>query len=433
MGFSSPEEFFERVPELSKINLELCVSCKGTQLKCGMKSCPIIKAFEIKPKASEKIETISFGKVIHGPSPQVFVGSHNYPQLFAGPSSLLFPDELDPRKVADPKQWIGLSLDEIIEMRYSTAQNLKQITSVTHLNERHISAMQEVALASNIVEIEGELVKTLKTTPTFDPIAQPFGPRTEIQRFELTTNPKIPRKVDTIIDEDLPATIQLHELKKAGFDVYYLQNVFSTGLFGQNDRKKIVPTRWSITAIDDTLGRQMMRQLEETPSINEISVYQGGILGNYFTIILFPDKWKFENFEAWAPNSIYTLGTRGFLSVDAEGFNVHTRYNGRSTYAGQAGGYYAARLAILEYLNKIGKQATVLSIREITPEYIVPAGVWVVREAARLAMKQPPLKFETTDELIHWLNGHIRSPLQEIISKSNIMGQTSLLDFLQSD
>ncbi len=430
MEFLSPQDFFERIPELGKINLELCVTCKGTQLKCGMKSCPILKAFEIKPKATERIETISFGKTIHGPSPQVFVGSGNYPSVFAGPTSLLFPDQLDPRKVADPKQWINLSLDEIIEMRYSTAQNLKQVKQIQNLSEPHVSAMQEVALASNVVEIEGELERTIKTTATFDPITQPFGPRTEIRKFAVTTNPKIPKKVDMVLNDDLPATIQLHELHQAGFDVYYLQNVFSTGLFGTKNRQKIVPTRWSITAIDDSLGRAKIRKLKDMPSVNEILVFQGGILGNYFTIALFPGSWKFENFEVWAANSIYTLGTKGFLSVDSEGFDVQTQYKGRSKYASQAGGYYAARLAVLEYLMKNNRQATVLSIREITPEYTIPAGVWVVREAARSAMKNPPLKFQSKDELKDWLEINIQRPLIDITQKSKILGQQSLLEFL---
>lgn len=431
MGFSSPEEFFARIPELSKINLELCVSCKGTQLKCGMSACPIIKAFEIKPKANAKIETISFGKFIHGPSPQIFVGSGNYPNVFAGPSSLLFPDDLDPKKVANPKEWVGLSLDEIIEMRYSTAQNLRQVKAVPNeIKSPHIESMQEVALASNVVEIEGVLKRTLKTSVTLDPITQPFGPRTEIEQFQLTTNPKIPRKVDSVLHDDLPATLQLHELQKAGYDVYYLQNVFASGLFGKEANKKIVPTRWTITAIDDSLGKEFIREIKDFPSINDLFVFAGGILGNYFTIVLLPGLWTFENFEAWAPNSIYTLGTKGFLSVDAEGFNAITRYKGRSTYPSQAGGYYAARLAVLEYLHRIKRQATVISIREITPEYTIPAGVWVVREAARNAMAQNPTKLASKADLLDYLKRKLRRPVSDIITKSKLLGQLSLLDFL---
>ncbi|MCL4406837.1 hypothetical protein M1139_01955 [Candidatus Parvarchaeota archaeon] len=48
-----------------------------------------------------------------------------------------------------------------------------------------------------------------------------------------------------------------------------------------------------------------------------------------------------------------------------------------------AGAYYAIRLAVLEKLREMKSQFSVLCIREITPEYFAPLGVWVVREGAR--------------------------------------------------
>ncbi len=62
-------------------------------------------------------------------------------------------------------------------------------------------------------------------------------------------------------------------------------------------------------------------------------------------------------------------------------------YSGRKTYASAtAGGYYATRLAILEYLNSIKRQASILAIRIETPTYWAGLGVWCVRESVRKTM-----------------------------------------------
>ncbi len=428
--FSTPEEFFTIVPELKSINLELCVSCKGTQLKCGMNYCPILKAFEMKNKVNSKIETISFNRTIHGPSPQVFIGSTNYPNVMSGPTSVLFPDDAKLDLIANPAAWNTLSLDEVIEMRFNLSRNMKQlpVNIVRHENS-FVENMQEIALSTRPVDIEGELLKPIQFSPKVDPISQPFGPSLEIKKFKLVENPKIPQKVDTILSDELSTFHQLNLLDRNGFDVYYIQNIFSTGLMGKADQRKIVPTRWTITAVDDTLGKTKLRKIRDFPPLSNILAFHGGLFGNYFTIVLFPGLWMFENFEAWGSNSIFTLGTNGFLSLNDEGFNAQTRYNGKSSYASQAGGYYAARLAVLEYLEKIGKQAMVVSIREITNEYTVPAGVWVVREAARKTLATPPTSFSSRNELLEWIHEKIRRPLIDYSSRSKILAQQSLLDF----
>ena len=70
-------------------------------------------------------------------------------------------------------------------------------------------------------------------------------------------------------------------------------------------------------------------------------------------------------------------------------------YEGRSTYASVGGCYYSTRLALAEKLKKDRKQATGLIIREIHPEYILPVGVWNIRESIRELLKTKPTKFDT--------------------------------------
>ena len=73
-------------------------------------------------------------------------------------------------------------------------------------------------------------------------------------------------------------------------------------------------------------------------------MFESLYLDNHFLTLLVPRRWSFEFLECW--NNI--------ISGDYELFR------GRKNYASNsAGGYYAARLGVLEYLATIKKQAEV--------------------------------------------------------------------------
>lgn len=59
-----------------------------------------------------------------------------------------------------------------------------------------------------------------------------------------------------------------------------------------------------------------------------------------------------------------------------------------------SGGFYSARLAVLEYLTEIRRNALVVGIRWITSEYWAPLGTWVIREVTRKAMTAPQGEYE---------------------------------------
>lgn len=65
-----------------------------------------------------------------------------------------------------------------------------------------------------------------------------------------------------------------------------------------------------------------------------------------------------------------------------------------------AGAYFAAKLAVAEYLKRNKIQAASLVLREIRPEYAVPVGVWQIREGVRMAMKQKPYVTSSFDEAL---------------------------------
>jgi hypothetical protein len=178
----------------------------------------------------------------------------------------------------------------------------------------------------------------------------------------------------------------------------------------------LVPTRWSITAVDSIISKEMMEKIKTFPEINEYRIYESNYLDNRFEILMLPREWGYEAMEAWYPGTPWNPSkTNVVLFSDWEG------YGGRTTYASIGGCYYAARLAVGELLIKERRQATVVVLREAHPGYIMPVGVWQVRENVRNALRQKPLRYNTLDEALKRLGSKFQIPVKQWITKSTLL------------
>jgi hypothetical protein len=208
-----------------------------------------------------------------------------------------------------------------------------------------------------------------------------------------------------------------------------IQRAFSVGAFGIEENRRLVPTRWSITAVDDILSKNLVRQVKEFPEINEYRIYESQYLDNIFEVLMIPCGWSYEAIEAWYPGTVWNPdGKTTVMFGDWEG------YEGRTKYAEIGGCYYSARLAVCEQLVKERRQATVIVLREARPGYIMPVGVWHVRENVRNAMKQKPYLFNTLEMALKWISSRFQIPLQQWIGRSalikNALFQRRITDFL---
>ena len=105
-------------------------------------------------------------------------------------------------------------------------------------------------------------------------------------------------------------------------------------------------------------------------------------------------------------------------------------FKGRTSYADkEGGGYYAARLGVLEGLRKLKRRARVVVFREVYEGYTIPLGVWVVRETARNAFNGSPQKFATLKEALSHIDSKIRLPMSDYVKNSRILKQTRISDF----
>ncbi len=391
------------------IGPDICVPCKGTKNLCGLGYCPLLKKILFQKNLKQEIKEDVFG-----PSGEIFVGSRNYPNISVGPMVSTFENP------KSPKELYGLKYDEVIKERTKLVRGKKIVR-----NKRRIeSEMEEVGLSTKSVDVEMKFSKKPNFQISFSSILQPMGGSGEIKKYRVTENPKIPKKVDSVLGEKLTAVDMMDELYSHGFDNYYLTKIMSVGVLGKEERKKIVPTRWSITATDDILGKKLIGKIKEYPQLNEILVFSNEFLENHFEILLIPGNWEFENFECWSPKSIWAQGSK-----EEKIIGDYENYSGRTKYSSQAGGYYASRLGVVEYLNRIRKQARVVVFREIREGYVVPVGVWEVRENVRNAFLNRAKKFQTVQEALEDISTRLNTQIKKYIRMSKTLQQSRLNQF----
>jgi len=396
-------------------NGSLCAICKGSKMLCGKTSCPVIARASSHYKIWRSIK----GLTVDGSSPpSVFVGRFGYPYVNIGPLS---PNYYGDTSILDsPEQWLGRSIDEIIDYRSQLVRGMYRVN--VHKPERAgrvLDRTRELSLAEHYVETEMKLHKPPRRSFRVDADVQPIGPNAPLDKIEIGYIRWNRDMEKAHYDTDLkaaPATISLHE---EGVPVTQIQKAFSMGSFGIEKNRRLVPTRWSITAVDDIVSKVLANRTKYYPLVNHFEVYESDYLGNRFEVLLVPDAWCYEAYEAWYPRTLWNPSeTHVSIVTDWEG------YNGRSRYASMGGCYYAGRLAVLEHLTKVQRQAKVFILREAYPDYILPVGVWQVRENVRNAMRQPPLAYDTLGEALDRVMGRLSIPLEQWLQAGNLLRHT---------
>ncbi len=330
--------------------------------------------------------------------PSVFIGSKlKYPLVNVGILSPLEKDENAWVYDAE-KYWAenNFQIGEVVKLRNSLLNSRFQSkVSDARLNKKFVEIAKEIAIASKPVDIEVELKNRLRLGREKDRVVTGVGMRAMLKQAKITSNVKVDRKIDKIINDEIKASEGIEILYKNNFDEYILSKILSVGVLGLKKNRKLVPTRWSITATDDTLGKKILQNVRDYPWIVNYELFFGEFMGNQYILLFFPGVWSFELFELYLPGSSWNPSSDIKAATDFE------QYSGRKNYAfNTAGGYYATRLPILEYLNKEKRQASVIALRIETPSYWAALGVWVCREACRKTLKTRVLKFDSKEEII---------------------------------
>jgi len=390
----------------------LCALCRGTKFLCGKSRCPIIVKFHSRNKVKPLINTLKIG----GSSPpSVFIGRIGYPKVSIGP---MIPPVMGDTSIIDtPELWIDRTFDDIVDFRSMLIRGKHTVDAYdVESPNKIVEYTKELALSKNSVFTEAIFTKKPQGKVQFYDDAQPHGPSAPIKKFDIS-NPKYEQHIEkAYYDIDLKSKDAVFNLYKDGVNVSKIQRAFSVGAFGIKKFRRFVPTRWSITAVDSTIGENLMINTKIYPWINEYRVYYHNQFDNRWAVLMMPTEWMYELIEAWYPNTTWNPYGRG-ISI----FNSYEFYKGRNTYAEIGGCYYSARLAVNETLNKERRQAGVVVLREAHPGYIMPIGVWNVRESVRKALHDSYQKFATLDKALIFISNKMDIPLQRWIKNSAVL------------
>ncbi|WP_336330997.1 DNA repair protein NreA [Haloarcula sp. CGMCC 1.2071] len=376
-------------------------------------------------------------------APEIFVGRSGYPNVSTG---LLSPVDTDAAAsgFATSGDWYqeGLGIEDVLQRRTGMV-NSTQTTSVDSVSaggrrggggvhdvwNGFVGVQREVAIADHPVDVEVGLDGTPEMDVSFDDVGTPTGPRAHATGADLAENPHVPRPVEkTLSDDDWRAEGAMAYLYRRGFDVYDINTILSAGALGQASERSLVPTRWSITAVDDTVGQYVRGTLRNADTIDKPELWYNEYMGNRYWVVLAPGRWEFELVEMKAPQSVWNPRPEtGYYMSSA-----HEGYEGRTAYVEEtAGAYYAARLGVLEHLQERDRQAKCLVLREITDDYWAPVGVWQVREGVRNAFDGEPGTAQSFRETLTAIADQLPVTLGQLRRKSELVAglQSQLSDF----
>ncbi len=326
-----------------------------------------------KPRIDGIIRYVKRGDISGFTPPSTIVGEANYPNVSLG---VLFTNDQNAQAYDSPKYWVENKYDvKSIFLAKTLLVNARDRVNVKNVDSAFIQKAALATMAEKEVQLDMQISKV--SQPNLD--INEFSPHAiaaRLEKLSISDNVRIDRRIERVYyDKDLKATDGIGNLYSDKIDENKISRILSVG--GMGVKRKLVPTKWAITAVDDTIGKQFIEEIKTYRNGESYGVISGEFLGNRFTFIFIKGCWSFELLETWNRNASEVMFGDGDYEL----------FQGRKEYVkNTAGAYYAIRLAVLEKLREMKSQFSVLCVREITPEYFAPLGVWVVREGARKAL-----------------------------------------------
>jgi len=289
--------------------------------------------------ATMPMKSVEVGKELEGSSPpSVFIGSWNYPDIYAGP--MIAPIHGDTSIMDMPESWISghKTQEEIIGYRLNLVRG-KHRTNATDLDNSFVEKLQDISLSDTSVESEVSFLSKPEGM-SFSEEHTPFGPSATLDRFEIDSG-RWDRSLEKVYyDTDLKSADAIVNLHKQGVAFSSIQKAFSVGIIGRERGRRLVPTRWSITACDTMIGDHLLKEVKKCPAIDTWRVHEFSSLHNNYAVILMPTVWQYE----WSEAFLHVLGNEELVFSDHEGNKK------KAGYSPLGGCYYSCKMAVLEAL-----------------------------------------------------------------------------------
>ncbi|WP_456484094.1 hypothetical protein [Methanopyrus kandleri] len=376
----------------------LCPRCRGRGW-CGRDRCPFLDALnEVRARLSSRN--------VDGYTVTAHVSWRGYPRVIAAPGigEHRTPDEGG--ALADLPYEEALKTRALTFRRY---RGKRDVRNPPDLSDPEIESAVSVRPVESTLQVRRRLSGASRTTPFIGPLVE--------GELELDGIPKVPRDLERYHEDDVKAEEAVVGLYRRGYDESYIARALSLGLLGRD--RRMVPTRWSVAAVDSMVSEHLAWEVRDLPVSSEYRVLSGEVFGNEMWVILRPEPLSYEFVEAYEPGAPWSDRTRIAVLRDSE---VKDCKEPRET----GGAYFAARLAALEWCSELGKQHGITVIRIVRKEYSAPLGAWVIREAVRRAEEA----FSTDDprEVWEFLREKLDDPVGEAALKVIKRGRQRTLD-----
>ncbi|MGZ7067886.1 MAG: Nre family DNA repair protein [Methanobacterium sp.] len=367
------------------------------------------RAYLKKLTSSLNVKSVDVGREIDGSTPpSVFIGSWNYPKVYAGP--MIAPMQGDVSIMDRPESWIReqKSQEDIIGYRLSLVRG-KQTVGIQDLDNSLIEKLQEISLSSKSIESEAEFGSKPRGLSFTDESA-PHGPSALIEKFDIESV-KWDRELEkTYYDTDFKAAEAVLDLHSKELPFSNIQKAFSVGTMGIGKNRRLVPTRWSITACDTIIADNLLKEVRNYDILDTYRVHEFRSLNNYYAVLLIPTEWQYEWIEAF----LHVLGREELIFAD------HELNGGKKEYSCVGGCYYTSKMAVLESLSREKKQAGAIVLREAYNGY-VPLGVFNVRENVRNAMNEIPREFEDMKTALNYIESKLELSMDKFKNISHLL------------
>lgn len=345
----------------------ICAKCQGRKMLCGLPRCPILERIRAFKASLFRIR----GRDVFGATPpSAVVGEAGWPRVrvYIGEPPDVGGD--DARAYDHPELLWGKDLEEILRLRSYMAFGFREASSPWSLGELPL-----LAVSQRPVDLEMRLARPPVPRLEFDLRERPMGPRAPLESVRIAGNPAVPRALDRAMNDDMPAGEAAVDLYRRGVDLYAIQRAFALGLLGHRHRRRLVPSRWSITAVDVAIGDAVAAEVRHMPEVSQLLYGYAEYLDNRYLVAVIPGPLRFYYLERWI---------HGGRAAEIE-----VAEDPRGRRSAMDGGYEAARLAVLERLAAMGRRGTVAVVRRIGEGYYVSVGNWQIRETLRRLELRP--------------------------------------------
>ncbi len=394
--------------KMVRIPPSLCVKCRGAKMLCGLSYCPVSIVDRVK-----KVYTFRGNSISGSSPPSLFVGRYGYPKINIYPTTPPFSG--DTGYLEDESKWLSQDLNDFISGRLSLLRGGVKVSVDAASNpDYRLQEIQVSSLSSTPVDVEMTVEKSFRDNVVLDENITPMGPSSPLKSIKFG-NYHIDSRIEKLYyDRDLKATDGVISLYDRGMGINGISKALSAGSLGTGKRRRIVPTRWSITATDKAISDRLVDEIKDYKEIDSFEVYIRKTGGNLFVAILAPGQWMFEWGESWFPGSTWnSFGSSVEIELDYEG------YHGRKTYPEIGGCYYSSRLAVAEKYRNMKRTGSAMLWREIYPGFNLPVGVWYVRENVRELFRSKPERFDTVNDAVKYVSRFTAVDIKAWKAKSN--------------